>query len=287
MFITKIKNADGDLLILSEATDRFIVASITGLNPPKAQINTTNLVGMDGAMYNSSFMGTRNIVITLMLRGDQEAARKELMEYFRSKGLCSFYFQNGNVNAYINGYVESIEYNIFQRTEEMQISIICPDPYFHGLTQHVIPMTGTTPLFSFEFAIDEDDPVELSTYDSDPVTTIVNDSQADSGLTFVAKFVSSASSISFENLDTSESVTLAYRFLADDILLYSTLGDDVIFTLERGASISNMFPSTYLGDVDIMTIHPGENNFGYTIDGTNNSSKADLVLIYRSCYQGV
>lgn len=287
MFITKIKNADGEMLTLSENTDKYVVASIIGLNPPKAQVNITNLVGADGGMYNSSFMGTRNIVITLMLRGDQEAARKELMEYFRSKGLCTFYFQNGNINAYIEGYVESIEYNIFQRTEEMQISIICPDPYFHGLTQYVIPMTGTTPLFNFEFAIDADDPVELSTYDSSPVTTIMNDSQADSGLTFVAKFVSSASSISFQNLDTWESVNLSYSFLADDILMYSTMGDDVVFTLERGASIANMFPNTYLGDVDIMTIHPGENNFGYSIDNSNNSSKADLVLIYRSCYQGV
>lgn len=287
MFITKIRNADGDIIVLSEATDRFVISSITGLNPPKAQINTTNFYGGDGARYNSAYLGTRNIVITMMLRGDQEASRQELMQYFRSKGLCRFYFQNNNRNVFIDGYVESIEYNIFQKVETVQVSIICPDPYFNGLTQNVIPLTNVASQFYFPFAIDEDDPVEFSTYSSGNYAEIISDSQADSGLILVVKFKSSASSFRFQNVDTGEQVYVSYTFAAGDILTFSTMPDDIHFTLLSTNTEVSLFNYAYIGDVDLLKVHTGTNHFAYAINDTAMSSAVDAVLVYRQCYQGV
>ena len=290
MFITKIRNADGEIINLTEATDKYVVSSILGLNPPKAQINTTNAVGLDGSRFNSAFIGNRNIVITMMLRGDQEASRQELLQYFRSKGLCRFYFENNNRNVYTDGYVESIEYNIFQRVETMQISIICPDPFFYDLTQRVVPITDVTSQFYFQFAIDQDDPVVISEYSSSNITTIENAGQEDSGIILVAKFLSSADSFDFHKIVTGEmgeSVHIDYNFSAGDILTYSTVPENIEFSVLGNGTWANLFHYAYLGSVDLIKLNPGANRFEYAVNNVPGSSAAELTLVYRQAYQGV
>lgn len=287
MFITKIRNANGEIINLTEATDRFVVSSIIGLNPPKAQINTTNIVGLDGSKFNSAFMGNRNIVLTMILRGDQEANRQELLQYFRCKGLCRFYFQNNNRNICTDGYIESVEYNIFQRQIQVQVSIICPDAYFYDLTQRVIPLTDVTSQFYFPFAIDEDDPVELSTYSTQTVATIVNEGEADSGMILVVKFNSSADSFVLRNIDTWESFSISYSFSAGDIMTFSTIPENIVFTLLGSGTEVNLFHYAYIGDVDLIKIHPGTNRFEYAVNNVPSSSAVDATIVFRQAYQGV
>lgn len=290
MFLAKIRNSQDELLALSEATDRFVVSSIIGLNPPPAQINTTNIVGMDGAQYNSAFVNTRNIVITLMLRGDQEASRQELLQYFQCKGLCRFYFQNNNAYVYIDGYVESIEYDIFQRTETMQVSIICPFPLFSDLTQQVVPLTGDTSQFYFPYAIDTDDPVEFSTYSNSNITTINNDGQNEYGFICAIKFNDSASSLEIRKVipdGEDESVYVSYSFTAGDIVTFSSVSNDISFILHDYDPEINLFNYTHIGDVDVLKITQGVNYFQYAVDYVANSAKADVTIIYRQSYQGV
>ncbi len=43
----------------------FIIKSVTGLGPGKANINTTEIATNDGSLFNSSRMPSRNIVISL------------------------------------------------------------------------------------------------------------------------------------------------------------------------------------------------------------------------------
>lgn len=290
MFITKIRNAKGEILNLTEATDRFVVSSILGLNPPKAQINTTPAYGLDGSKFNSAFLGNRNIVITLMLRGDQEASRQELLQYFRSKGFCRFYFENNSHNVYADGYVESIEYNIFQRVGQVQVSIICPDPFFYDLTQRVIPMTNVTSQFYFQFAIDQDDPVAISEYTNTNITTIENAGQEDSGIILVAKFLSSADSFRFHKIVTGElgeSVYIDHSFSAGDILTYSTVPENIEFSVLGNGTWENLFGSAYLGSVDLIKLNPGPNYFEYAVNNVPSSSAVEVTLVYRQAYQGV
>ena len=53
----------------------FIIKSVTGLGPGKANINTTEIATNDGSLFNSSRMPSRNIVISLayMLMVNKEA----------------------------------------------------------------------------------------------------------------------------------------------------------------------------------------------------------------------
>ena len=113
MYTAKIENVNGEVMLLTNKESKYQVISITGLNPPKAQINTTPIVGLDGAKFNSSKLETRNIVITIRLNGDVEANRQALYNFFVTKKWCRFYYTNGSRNVYIDGYIDSVECDLF------------------------------------------------------------------------------------------------------------------------------------------------------------------------------
>ena len=62
----------------------FIIKSVTGLGPGKANINTTEIATNDGSLFNSSRMPSRNIVISLayMWKDSIEDVRQLSYKYF-------------------------------------------------------------------------------------------------------------------------------------------------------------------------------------------------------------
>ena len=44
----------------------FLIKSITGLGPVKANVNTTEVITNDGSMFNSARLSQRNIVIQMV-----------------------------------------------------------------------------------------------------------------------------------------------------------------------------------------------------------------------------
>lgn len=286
MFITKIRNADGEILNLSEATDRFVVSSIIGLNPPVAQINTTKIVGLDGARLNSASLNTRNIVINLMLRGDQEANRQELYEYFRTKGLCRFYFQNNNRNVYADGIVETVECDMFQRTEQMQVSIICPSAYFSDVDQYVVDLSNSQMAFYFPFSIDENAPIEFSTYESERVTEVINGADAETGILMLIRVLGSVSNIVVQNVGTGEGIDLTGTFLEGDELWVNTDPNDTQMTWIRNGVEASLFPTLSMNSV-LLTLAPGSNFFGYMVDGHTHDNLVQIGFTFRQQYRGI
>ena len=154
MYTAKIENRSGDVYILNGDEAVWQIASITGLNPPQGLINTTTIVGLDGAVFNSAKLETRNIVITVRITGNAEQNRLQLYRAFRTKEWCRFYYSNDSVDVWIDGYVESVECDLFQKAEQAQISIICPQPHLIGAEEIVKDISGITDMFSFPFAIE-------------------------------------------------------------------------------------------------------------------------------------
>lgn len=136
----------------------FAITQIEGLGPPAANINTTEYASKNGAVFNSSRVGSRNIVLYFtFVEGVMsiEELRHASYDYFPVQGLVRIKFECDKRTGYIDGYVESNEPEIFSSMESTQVSIICPDPLFHGSLdlQHV-RFTYLEPQFYFPFAND-------------------------------------------------------------------------------------------------------------------------------------
>lgn len=139
-FADELLLADGG----REETDLIQIRSITGLGPVNAAINTIPLGSIDGDSYIGSTVGSRNIVMTVKPNPDwvtwtYEKLRRILYTYFMPKRFVRLVFETDEIPPVeISGYVETIEPDIFSKEGEIQISVICPYPYFTALDPTVV-----------------------------------------------------------------------------------------------------------------------------------------------------
>lgn len=286
MFTAKIENSSGQSLTLSQNEQDYQIISITGLNPPKANINMTAIAGMDGSKFNSSKINTRNIVITLKLNGDVEANRLALYQMFRVKEPCTFYYQTESRNVFINGYVETVEVNLFSRSELMQISIICPYPYFKSMATIVADISDRAAAFVFPFSINIGEPIPFSVYVENRETGVVNDSESETGVTVQIDVLDSVNKIQIKNTNTQEAITLQYSFQEGDKITINTQKGSKSVQLTREGEISNIFSALQQGSV-FFQLHPGVNPFTYLVDNGTNDDDVFITFNYSNSYRGV
>lgn len=286
MFTAKIENASGQSLTLSQNEQDYQIISITGLNPAPAQINTTEIAGLDGAKFNSSKLNTRNIVITLKLNGDVEANRLALYQMFRTKEQCTFYYQTESRNVFIQGYVETVEVDLFSQSELMQISIICPYPYFKSMATIVADISDRAAAFVFPFSINIGEPIPFSIYVENRETGVVNDSESETGVMIQIDVLDSVNNIQIKNTNTEEAITLQYAFLEGDKITINTQKGSKSVQLTREGVISNIFSSLQQGSV-FFQLQPGVNPFTYLVDNGANDDDVFITFNYSNSYRGV
>ena len=288
MYSAKIENKNGDLMILTGDEPVYQVVSIQGLNPPPAQINTTNIVNMDGSRYNSAKLLTRNLVITIRINGEVEQNRLRLYRYFKTKEWCTFYYKNDSVDVNIAGYVESVECDLFSRSEMAQISILCPFPYFRSVSQIVADSSTVFSTFVFPFSINIDDPVVISSIDPDSegYIDVYNGSESETGVLLEIDFDDAFNSVAVKNTTTGDEMILNYAFEAGDKVLINTTRGEKSVILARGSIFTNIFSSLAPGSVFFQLVM-GVNRFQYLVNGVENTEDVFLIFKYYTLYRGV
>ena len=136
-------NEEGDA-----GNDPIQVLGINGLGPVKAAITTAPFGAFDGEALSGMSVGKRNIVLTIGLHPDWsiqtiEELRQLLYNYFMPKLRVHLRFHSTAFPVVgIDGYVESMEPNIFVKSPTIEVSIICPSPDFVALDS--VTVTGIT-----------------------------------------------------------------------------------------------------------------------------------------------
>lgn len=302
MFKCKIENTKNNILTLTQDETNYQVLSITGLNPPKAQINTSTVAGLDGAKFNSSKLQSRNIVITLKINGDIEANRISLYKYFSTKEWCKFYYENEHRNVYIDCYVETFECDFFTNSEIAQISLICPNPYFKDMQEIIDDISKALSAFEFPFAFGDDgatnvgidgttdEAIEFSTIETTRVTDVVNNSESKTGLIINVEFLKNVNKLLIKNTGTGEEFTIDRTnyggFIKNDKLIIDTNKGNKSITLIRNAEEINVFPSLKKGSV-FFQLDIGDNYFSYLADDGNNDEGIAITFNHYTVYGGV
>lgn len=290
MYTAQIENSGGESLMLTQNEACWQIISITGLNPPPAQVNTTPIAGLDGAKFNSSKLNTRNIVITLHLNGNIEENRQELYRFFRTKENCTFYFQNENRDVSIKGYVETCEVDLFanftNKGEEMQISIICPYPYFKAMAEIIADISNEIGAFTFPFSINIGSPIPFSVYIANRITNVENNSESETGAIIEIDFMDSVNTIEIKNTDTGDSMILNYAFQENDRVIINTNKGQKSITLIRNGNSTNIFSAMQKGSV-FFQLAVGDNHFGYLADNGTNDEDVFITFTYSFMYRGV
>lgn len=303
MFQAQIQNVKGDILTLSGDEEAYQIIGITGLNPPKAQINLSTMAGLDGATFNSSKLETRNIVITIKLNGAAEfveANRQKLYRYFPTKEWCKFFYKNAYRNVYIEGYVENLEVDLFQKGQTVQISIICPQPYFKAMNQIIDDISKVISAFKFPFAFGSvgatnpdvpilsgtDNAIPFSLIETNRITDVYNDSESQTGVIIQITTLDNVNVIQIQNTLTGDVFILNYSFIENDVITINTNKGAKSVTLLRNGVTYNIFAAIQVGST-FFQLEIGDNFFSYIADGGASDNSVNILFKHYTVYRGV
>lgn len=259
------------------------VKNISGLGTPNYNVNTVPYASGDGSTVGSVIASTRNIIIELypMMNPQVEDSRQLLYRYFQVKRPVVLTFQLDNRIAVIEGYVESNEPNIFSERESVQISIICPDPYFKEPFISNAFFFGEVPAFEFPFSNESlTEPLLLLTELSlDNRAQIDYDAEIDAGLLIRIDCYSPPGDITIYNVNSLGRIYISderiekitgKNLMAGDRITISTLSGDRKVELLRDGVTKNILGSINK-DADWFQVSPGPNSYTYST-GKKNAS---------------
>ncbi len=110
------------------------------------KINTLSTAGYDGATYISSQIPQRVIKLNLKLFSSNESERERLVFSLGSSGTL----YKDEVKIY--GHINKISYNYtVENSDNIQVEIVCPDPYFKKIQSSQQVIAAVMPRFSFPF----------------------------------------------------------------------------------------------------------------------------------------
>lgn len=275
MYELIVENERGDQLSLTNCTVCNVLR-IDGLNPSSATINTSVVAGVDGSKYNSSRINEKNIVLLLRVKQPIEYNRQQLYKYFRAKRWCRLYFKNDNRNVYIDGYVETFENDHFTMSQQPQISIICPQPFFKNVDNNITHFSMKVPAFQFPFSI-ADEGVPFGTLNVITLTSIdAGEVETGAIITFAAK-TDQVLNPKIYNRTTQAYFGLDFDMNQGDVITINTSFGKKSVTLLRDGATSNIINSLSQGSKWIQFV-PGENDVSYGADEGQSDLSVSIEL---------
>lgn len=282
MYTLIIENHKGEQLQLTQ-NPNYSITGIEGLPPPTASINTAINANFDGSTYRSSRLNERNIVISLAIEGNVEINRIELYKYIKTKKKCVVYYKNNSRDVSIAGYVESMEVAIFDAKEMVQISIICPRPYFEDVIKTMLDMSATSAMFEFPFSI-PDEGIEFSTLTVATESIVQNLGDVETGAVIIFHATGPASNPAIYNVDTGESFKVNISMSAGDLVIIDTIKG------EKGVtSVINGVTTNIINNVDMgstwLQFESGANTMLYNAD--SYPENLQCYITFNNLYEGV
>ena len=272
----------------------FLIKSISGLGPSKANINTTEVSTNDSSLFNSARLNQRNIVFEFIFvesinRESIEDIRQKSYKYFPIKKNVDLLIETDNRIVKATGYVESNEPNIFSSQESAQISIICPDPYFYSTKKTVTIFSSIEPLFEFPFENNSltDNLLEFGRIIVDQEKNVFYKGDSEVGVVIYIHAVGEATNLTIYNpltrevlkIDTDrlEALTGSVIKAGDDIIISTIKGQKFIRLIRDGEYInilnclgrnSDWFRLVKGDNVFVFTAETGERNLQFRIENS-------------------
>lgn len=281
MLITIIENKYGERLNLTQSPcyDVFV----TGLTPAGATINTSKIANMDGTVFNSSSINERNIVLTIIPKGNIEKSRINLYRYIKSKQYIKIYFKNGARDVYIEGCVENVDGDLFTQKQKIQVSVLCPNPFFKDIKEILYTFSNTVSSFEFEIALDETG-VALSEMSVFTMINVFNSSDDETGVVIELQARDKVLEPTIYNTTTGEQFGVAWEMERGDVIRINTRKGEKSLKLIRDGVESNIINKMLKGS-KWFNLNAGDNI--YTYSAAYGAENLNVEIKLQPIYEGV
>lgn len=273
------------------------IRSIEGLGPGKGTVSILERAGMDGALYTSARLNSRNIVISFIYLSYPYAqtARLKTYQYFPIKKKITLEIATTTRTVKIDGYVESNEPDIFSEQSGGTISIVCPDAYFYDVNDTVIDFSSVTP--NFEFPVSNESLVvgllEFGLLDNNTIANVLYGGDSEVGVVIEILASGPANNVSLVEYRSGNTLFIDSTILASYTGSDITTGDRIVISTVKGNKYAHLirggqtynilntlgyFPPWFL-------LYSGDNRYAYDAD----SGLANLTFrfSYSVAYEGV
>ena len=280
-----VENHLGQKLLIDNINYKLIKAD--GLTPAGATINQAGVGIEDGTSYNSSYVKSRNIVLTIVpegnFNGNIERKRMDLYRYFKPKYRVKLYIKTAYRNVCINGYVESVEGDLFSKKQNFQVSIICPKPFFEDIT----PVTALQRFVDDEFYFPVSIPKEgitLSSVNSRERVIIDNKGDETTGIIISMSANNNVIKPTIYNITTRKTFSFDCNMTAGDVVVIDTRRGTKTITLYRNGFENNIL-NTMVSGSHWFEVPTGTNDFTYRCEYGEENLKVNYKLY--PLYEGV
>lgn len=285
------------ILTEMEPDHGLLIKEIEGLGPPKANISKIDLTTMDGSLFNSARLESRNILIHLLLNFAPtiEDARQRTYKYFPVKKKVEFKIETDNHTLLTNGVVESNEPEIFSEASSTSISLMCEDPFFYSDQNQVTVFFGVEPMFEFEFENDSVDRplLEFGEINDSMERRIYYYGDSEVGIKIYIHAVGEVGDVAIYNVETRENMKISAAKIAeltgsgiingDDIIISTVRGDKTIKLLRNGKYINIL--NAIDKNSDWFQLSKGENVFTYVAE--SGYDNLEFRIENQIVYEGV
>lgn len=253
------------------------ITDVTGLGAPEATINMTEMANLDGGIFNSAFVQTRSIVLTVTYvdTSNISYSRRLLYSHFPIKKPVVLSFKTSEGMYSIGGFVRSNVQTVFSNATSASIEVVCPNPYFEFFsdeTKTEFDLSAVSDNWTFPFYFSDISPTvgsySLSSFDTMASTDIEYHGSVSSGMVISIDVVAPVSEITLYQVGKTNEIRIKRSLLAGDRVTISTSSgersvvltrDDVDINILHEATITSWF-----------TLNPGETfKFAYAVTNGN------------------
>lgn len=282
---------DNGILSPININDAKIYATIeaTGMSAMDAVVNTESIPTTDAYVENGSHANIRNIVLSIKPIKDIEQNRTKLYDYFQIKHKVKLRYMTDDKDYMISGIVETIDLNPFSSNVIIQVSILCPQPYWEDALKMITDISRITKLFEFPFSIEGDSPIEVSRINDDVIQIVNNIGNVDTGV--IVKLLALGTVVNPEIYSVDERKMMKLNItlhIGDEVYINTNSGNKSI-KLKRDGKIINIINKLVRDsnsvDAHWFVLHTGLNRFACLAE--DGSEFMEATVEHANKYQGI
>lgn len=301
----KVTNSSGESLVMDlrdPYKTGFLVSSVTGIGPVKAEINTTDVGTLNGSRLSSTRIPERNIIIKIIFMegsaGKIEDLRQKSYKYFQTTKEVTLEIETDNRKCRVSGYVESNEPDIFSKQESAQISILCTDPAMYSLDDGVVNtvFSGIKSKVYFDLYGEsmleiQNGNFEFGSIENKNVDKIIYDGDIDTGIVMYIHAIGDVGDVTIYDLETRKSFSISSKKLKEMSGTGISKGDDIVISTIKGKkSITLIRNGSFYNIINCVDknsewfqLHKGNNQFGYKVTegATNIQFRIENDILYE------
>lgn len=284
MFEMIFENEAGNRLTFGDDSP-FTIYDFSGLNPPKATINTNETALIDGATYNSAKVQMRSMNIAFSVESDAESNRLKIYKVIRSKMPIRVYYKSDRLDICIDGYVEELNFSYWAMKNTCTVAILCPFPYFRGAQQIINELSAIIPRFHFPFASTAQGELVFGEVDILTSVEVFNNGNVEAGLVFELYAKAAVVNPKIIDYQTGEFIKLDFEMEEGDLITISTGQGSKKITLLRDGTYTNIFNSFDVSSAWLQ-LHLNGSVFVYEVE-TGSVINLLVTIKHYDLFEGV